>query len=156
MFFLVTSGKTKLTARQACSIESTCVNNPFMSVIVVFVAPKTQLRLEEKSPLAAVMRRWPNVRLATLNGTAAMSAAGLQNLYAKIAAGKYPRQLLSDVLRVLLLSKFGGVYSDLDLVMLQSLRSMVTAGQNFMVGDTEDCFASSFFGLQRNHPLAAG
>jgi hypothetical protein len=92
MFLLVTSGNTELNARQTCSIESTCVHNPSMSVVVVFAALKTQLQLEEKSPLVAVMRRWPNVRLATLNGTAAMSAAGLQNLSAKIAAGKFPIQ----------------------------------------------------------------
>jgi lactosylceramide 4-alpha-galactosyltransferase len=153
MFFLVTSGKTELSARQACSIESTCVHNPSMRVVVVFVAPKTHLRMEEKSPLTAVMRRWPNVRVATLNGTAAMAAAGLENLSAQIAAGKYPVQHSSDVLRVLLLAKFGGFYADLDIVMLQSLQSI---GQNFVVGATKDIVASCFFGFRHNHPLAAG
>jgi lactosylceramide 4-alpha-galactosyltransferase len=155
MFFLVTSGKMELNARQACSIESTCVHNPSMSVVVVFVTSKTHLRIEEKSPLVAVMRRWPNVRVAALNGTAVMSAAGLQNLSAQIKAGKYPVQHSSSVLRVLLLSKFGGVYGDLDLVMLQSLHAVVPE-HNFMVGDTQEIFASCFFALQRNHPLADG
>jgi hypothetical protein len=55
MFFLVTSGKTELNARQACSIESTCVHNTSMSVVVVFVVPATQLRMDEKSPLMAMI-----------------------------------------------------------------------------------------------------
>jgi lactosylceramide 4-alpha-galactosyltransferase len=156
MFFLVTSsGNTELNARQACSIESACVHNPSMTVVVVFVVPAMQLPMDEKAPLTAVMRRWPNVHLATLNATAAMAAAGLQSLSAQIAAGKFPVQHSSDVLRVLLLFKLGGVYGDLDLVMLRSLQSAVPM-ENFVVGANRGVVASCLCGLRRNHPLAAG
>lgn len=49
---------------------------------------------------------------------------------------------------------FAEIWRRLDLVMLRSLQSMVTH-DNFMVGDTDEFFASCFFGLQRNHQLAA-
>lgn len=155
MFFVVTTGKTEMNARQACAVESASVNNPWMTIVVVFLLPARQLELDDRAPLVGVVRRWPNVRLASVNATAAMLAAGLDEFAREIPKGLYPIEHMSDVLRVLLILNLGGVYGDLDLIMLRSIHSMVPEG-NFVVGETGGYFASCFFGLSRNHTVANG
>ena len=149
MFFLVKSGQAVMSPREVCAIESASHHNPSMTILVVFVLPVTQLRLEKNLALVEVLRCWPNVRLATVDAKAAMS------LVTKIPSGRsHPAAAhTSDVLRLLLVLKFGGVYADFDLVMLRSLQSRVHS-DNFMVGEVDDDFSSDFFGFQRNHTLA--
>lgn len=153
VFFLVTSGRAEMKVDEVCAVESTSRLNPSMLMVVVFVLPARHLRLEENAALAALLRRRRNVRLATVDAAAAMSGAGLDRLVKEIGAGVNPVVHTSEVLRVLLVLNFGGVYADLDVVMLRSLQS-VAPSENFVVGDDLVYFANCFFGFQRNHTLA--
>lgn len=154
VFFLVTSGRAEMKVDEVCAVESTSRLNPSMLMVVVFVLPARHLRLEENAALAELLRRRRNVRLATVDASAAMSGAGLDHLVKEIDAGVNAVVHTSEVLRVLLVLNFGGVYADLDIIMLRSLHQSVALSENFVVGDDLVYFASCFFGFQRNHTLA--
>jgi len=122
-----------------------------MTIVVVFVMPAQQLRADadNNAALAALLRRRVNVLLATVDAPAAMLRVGLQHV---ATDDQFPVEHTSDVLRLLLLLSLGGVYADLDLLMLKQLQAVV-GDANFVVGARDDSFDSCLFGLKRNHGL---
>lgn len=149
MFFLVTTGLAEMNARQVCAVESASSLNPSMTIVVVFVLPARQLWADKNVALSALLRRRVNVLLATLDAMEVMRTVGLQHI---ATHDVYSMVHTSDVLRLLLTLNLGGVYADLDLVMLKQLNAVI-GNDNFVVGARQDSFASCLFGLKRNHAL---
>ena len=56
----------------------------------------------------------------------------------------------SDMLRFLLVYKFGGVYFDQDII---SLKRIPDDLENFLVEERWDMFASAVFGMNKGHPV---
>jgi lactosylceramide 4-alpha-galactosyltransferase len=150
MFFVISSGEAYLSNRQLCGIESASNVNPRMVMVMVFVHPAKRISLEKSPALTELLQQRPNIQLATLDPVTVMHGVGLDRLLDSILSGKFPMVHMSDILRMLLLLKFGGVYSDLDMIMLKNLRSVVPS-DNFMLAETNHYFAACLFGFQRNH-----
>ncbi|XP_034473974.1 lactosylceramide 4-alpha-galactosyltransferase-like [Drosophila innubila] len=112
-----------LTARQACSIESAALNNPNFQVFVIFANPKV---IDKKNRFINVIQSYKNVHLRQLNiwryakDTPVEDWVLRDNMFLSI----YPTEHTSDLLRLLTLYRFGGIYMDLDVVVLRSLEDV--------------------------------
>ena len=62
---------------------------------------------------------------------------------------KYYISHLSDILRVLIVKKFGGIYLDLDALILKPL----PPAPNFVGRENDDYVAGGLIKFQKNHPL---
>ncbi|XP_034475291.1 lactosylceramide 4-alpha-galactosyltransferase-like [Drosophila innubila] len=112
-----------LTARQACSIKSAALNNPNFQVFVIFANPKVT---DKENRFINVIQSYKNVHLRQLNiwryakDTPVEDWVLRNNMFLSI----YPTEHTSDLLRLLTLYRFGGIYMDLDVVVLRSLENV--------------------------------
>ena len=72
-----------------------------------------------------------------------------KNLWHKVQSSKYYISHLSDILRVLILRQFGGIYLDLDALIIKPL----PPAPNFAGRQTDKSVASGLIKFQKNHPL---
>ena len=63
----------------------------------------------------------------------------------------HPDYHYSDIMRALVAYKFGGIYSDLDIVTLKPLPDELPA--NFMVADVSRRLGNCFFKFEKGHPF---
>ena len=63
----------------------------------------------------------------------------------------YPDYHYSDLMRVLVAYKFGGLYSDLDIVTLKPIPPELP--ENFMIADVSRRLGNCFFKFERGHPF---
>ncbi|KAH8263394.1 hypothetical protein KR044_008247 [Drosophila immigrans] len=127
IFFLETkcqsSESNTLNARQACAIESAAFHNPNFQVFVLFANPKV---IDPKDPFITIIRSYRNVHLRQLNiwryakETPVEDWIVRDNKFMSI----YPTEHTSDLLRFLTLFRFGGIYLDMDIVVLRSLEEL--------------------------------
>ncbi|CAN7938568.1 unnamed protein product, partial [Ixodes hexagonus] len=121
IWFIETAYRQRMDGRQACAIESAARHNPSFQVHLLttsdLVANDHYVRLVSKIRnfettlvnLSTVFRSTP---LESWNGTVGFKTA------------KYPVEDLSDFLRYVILWQHGGVYLDLDVITLKSLRGL--------------------------------
>jgi hypothetical protein len=109
-----------LHTRQACAIESAANMNPGYKVYLLYSCPMNG-RFEESSPYVQSLLAYPNVKLWKLNVTGLLSKTPLEkwNFEAAIASSHWPMEHSSDVIRILTLWKYGGIYLDLDILVLK-------------------------------------
>ncbi|XP_032788734.2 lactosylceramide 4-alpha-galactosyltransferase isoform X1 [Daphnia magna] len=136
IFFIESSGHSCLTARQACGIESAARANP-QAKISVYVQntpvnpswPETYQDGQDLSncPITRVLlQKMANVRVVQENLLPHLQDTPLWQLY---TTGSFNKSTwrpfhLSDAVRVALLWKKGGLYLDLDCIVLRSLDSL--------------------------------
>ncbi|KAG7189715.1 hypothetical protein KM043_017383 [Ampulex compressa] len=113
-----------LNARQACAVESAAKMNPNANVYLLFVSPGN-ISQESKTILGQLMS-YPNVKIRHLYPTTYFKTTPLERWYASGALKKsrWPRSHMSDVLRYITLWKYGGIYLDLDVVVVKSLEGL--------------------------------
>ncbi|KAK4027619.1 hypothetical protein OUZ56_016667 [Daphnia magna] len=134
IFFLETSGERCLTARQACSIESTARSNPYamISVHMENSGPTRQanVRNEQSSQRrnCAITNRlfeeWENnVKLVREDLLQHLRDTPLWRLQqqGRLNQSVHPLTHRSDAVRVAMLWKYGGVYLDLDCLVFRPL-----------------------------------
>ena len=68
-----------------------------------------------------------------------------------IEESKYTEYNYSDLMRLLVTFKFGGIYSDLDIVTLKPMPNKFP--ENFVTADTSMRLGNSFFKFERSHPF---
>ncbi|XP_039450780.1 lactosylceramide 4-alpha-galactosyltransferase-like [Culex pipiens pallens] len=149
IFFIVSTlsprGEIKLTARQACSIESAARTNPDWSIFPLFVTATwfNALNNEFISPLL----RYGNIHLRTVDLETFALGTPLEDLFARHALQKssYPVEHTSDVLRLLVLYKYGGTYLDTDVVLLKSFDLL---RPNFLGSEGHGYVANGVINLQ--------
>ncbi|XP_026844026.1 lactosylceramide 4-alpha-galactosyltransferase, partial [Drosophila persimilis] len=139
----------KLTARQVCAIESAALHNPNFQVFVLFVDRKYSLVVDPnvgnrsiQQPLFDAILSYSNVHLRRLNlwryaaGTPMEKWLREGNLF----RSRYLASHISDFLRYLTLFRYGGLYLDLDVVVLQKMEDV----------------PPNYTGVESDHILTAG
>ncbi|XP_065296132.1 lactosylceramide 4-alpha-galactosyltransferase-like [Dermacentor albipictus] len=149
IWFLETSYRRRLKAREACSIESACRHNADYTVHLL----STGNISSSYCPYHRLLSKLPNFRSAGLNARKELAATPLAKLHAKEGAlNRSPDKVehLSDFLRCVVLWKRGGVYLDMDVIVMKSLKGI----RNSVVYENENgSVANSILFFDKKHPV---
>lgn len=140
IFFIETSGENCLRSRQACAIESAARTNPDMKIQVYMSRKRPPGNPEQDGGYGLqrhcesmnVLSKFPNVQIIREDLTRHVLGTPLESLLrsGKFEKSQFSYQHLSDAIRIALLYKSGGIYLDLDVVVLRSLGCLRnTAGE---------------------------
>ncbi|XP_030384136.1 lactosylceramide 4-alpha-galactosyltransferase [Scaptodrosophila lebanonensis] len=120
-------GKLKLTPRQACAIESAALHNPNFQVFVLFASP-TYLVWKNHSvmPLIDAILSYKNVNIRRVNLWSYAAGTPIDEWVkdGQLFRSSYVISHISDFLRYLTLYRFGGLYLDMDVVVLRSMEDV--------------------------------
>ena len=132
MFFIESSGRTKLSPRQACSVESAA---RFSRLQVQVILLADTLDLTDNSTCNLFTSQQINIGFWKADLTTFYEGTPLQDLVKSAIFLKSPHHVThqSDAMRLALIFKYGGFYSDLDSVILGDLRQLRN-----VVGATKD------------------
>ena len=121
IFFVETSGKSRLDRKEICSIESAAKNNADKNVYVVMTSPF--MEFHNHSAVSAVAKGYPNLHFRHVDPHSFISHSILRGIWEEgvIQRSKFFVSHFSDVMRFLLLHDFGGTYLDMDQIVLKSL-----------------------------------
>lgn len=119
IFFHETSCLGGLNSRQACAVEAAAKAHKSFAVFVFFLAPIRSF--DSKS--FRTLKRLNNVKFARVNVSEYAKNTPLESLVASGALNRSKWRIshTSDALRYLTLYKWGGVYLDLDTVVVKRL-----------------------------------
>ncbi|KAL1466289.1 hypothetical protein MTO96_042840, partial [Rhipicephalus appendiculatus] len=149
IWFLETSGRQKLKAREACSIESACLHNSNYTVHLLSAGNIDS----SHCPYHRVLSKLPNFRSAALSASAELAGTPLFPLYAKGGAlhqSPFFTVHLSDFLRYAVIWKRGGVYLDTDVIVFKSLKGL----RNSIVYEVNGTsVANGLLFFSKNHPV---
>uniref|UniRef100_A0A182QVJ1 Alpha 1,4-glycosyltransferase domain-containing protein n=1 Tax=Anopheles farauti TaxID=69004 RepID=A0A182QVJ1_9DIPT len=154
VYFIETSAPFRsvvtVEPRQACAIEAAARANPRKKIIVLFASwTKFSDSGKVSFPDLPALIRFPNVHFRWLDveritrDTPVYDVLKSEELYRRTNGAEY----LSEVLRLVLLYRYGGIYLDLDVVTLKSLDFY---NPNFVGAETERLVGSSVIGLERH------
>ncbi|XP_067143904.1 lactosylceramide 4-alpha-galactosyltransferase-like [Centruroides vittatus] len=139
IFFVETSGGSSLNIRQMCAVESTARHNPTANVtVLMFTSRNTKNDLR-------------NVYMRRMSFEELFAGTPLEDWYFKKEwnRSKYKIYHLSDAVRYAVIWRYGGIYLDLDIVMLKPLPSTT----NFVVKPRKNSLCNGIFGMHRHHSL---
>ncbi|XP_012254710.2 lactosylceramide 4-alpha-galactosyltransferase-like [Athalia rosae] len=110
-----------LNARQACAVESAAKMNPKMTIYLLFVSPVKFSNASKE--IVRQLTSYDNIRIRHILMEKYTKGTPLEEWYASDILKKslWPRSHMSDILRYLTLWKYGGIYLDLDVVVMTSL-----------------------------------
>nr|CAI5858347.1 unnamed protein product [Callosobruchus analis] len=121
------NGKTTITARQACAVESAAKMNPGMGVHLLFTSPgRLKFEGDESDDILRALLSYENVKLLHVNFDDYTKDTPVEELYKSglLDDSEYAQSHASDVLRYLTLWKYGGIYLDLDVIVVRSLEEL--------------------------------
>jgi len=155
IFFLETSGRSWLTPRQLCSIESAI---QFSGLRVTLLLTSPTLDMSENSTCRFFSSLGEQMDVFKLDVSRATEATPLENLVRQGALqnSKWPVTHLSDAVRLALVFKLGGFYSDLDSVTIRSLvhiKNSIGATKINTDPATKHHLANGEFHFQKGHQL---
>ncbi|XP_018322930.1 lactosylceramide 4-alpha-galactosyltransferase-like [Agrilus planipennis] len=137
-----TEGKTILSSRQACAVESAAKSNPHFDVFVLFTSPGVFINNNTQSDRSIkALLTYPNIKFLHVNYNNYTEGTPVGNLYksGKIETSYYAISHASDVLRYLTLWKYGGIYLDLDVIVMRSLEGLHS---NYAGAESDDNVAA--------------
>lgn len=129
----------QLTARQACAIESAALHNPNFQVFVLFAGPTYRHYGNSSSssasgssgnqrhqPIIDAILSYKNVHLRQLNLWRYAAGTPIEEWLkdGRLFRSSYLFSHISDFLRFLTLYRYGGIYLDMDVVMLRSMEDV--------------------------------
>lgn len=156
IFFLETScnsyygEKILIQSRQACAIESAARANPNKTVYLFYASPgKFQDDQSESDGLIRNLMSYPNVKLKYINMKKFVQGTPVEKLWTseKIFKSQHILPHMSDILRYLTLWKYGGIYMDLDVIVMKNLE---TISKNFAGAQESESIASGVMGFSSN------
>jgi hypothetical protein len=100
------------------------------------------------------MKYFRNVRFRTIDISQFVQGTRVQRLYAsgRITKSKFYLSHCSDMLRFLLVHKYGGIYFDQDVLSLKPIPDHL-ADANFLVEERDDILASAVFKMNQGHQV---
>lgn len=118
------SSKIELNSRQACAIESAALMNPHLKVFVLY-ASNERLNKLTLTPEVEAFWSYPNVFVNYINVNQLSIGSPMEEFIRseKLSSSSYKVEHTADVLRFLVLWRFGGTYIDLDVIVRQRLDS---------------------------------
>ena len=128
IFFLETNKKRQfLDIRAQCAIESAAFNNPNANVYLYSLKAK----FDQNTILTKI---YSNIKLIYLEPYKVFDNTYFKRWWKKsknlLFKGNHPIEHLSDGLRLALLYKYGGVYSDSDTITIQSFETLIAQSQS--------------------------
>ena len=147
--FVECSGRNIFTLKQLCVIESAANHHPQYLIQVWIFGHGFSNKLQEDSNFKFIQTQYPNIRAISMDVKKFVEKSEAQNLWNRLRSSKYYISHLSDVLRVLIVKNFGGIYLDLDALILKPL----PPAPNFIGRENDDYVAGGLIKFQKNHPL---
>ncbi|XP_023233605.1 lactosylceramide 4-alpha-galactosyltransferase-like [Centruroides sculpturatus] len=137
IFFFETSGASSLNIRQICAVESTARHNPSANITVFMFTSRN------------IKNDLLNVHMRRMSFEEIFVGTPLEDWYFKKEwkKSKYKTHHLSDAVRYAVIWRYGGIYLDLDIVMLKPLPFTT----NFVVKSRKNSLCNGIFGMQRHH-----
>lgn len=120
IIFHESSGRSQLNSKQSCAVEAAARNNPDRPVQLFMLSNPA---FDYESRWLEVLSRYPNVRVVLVNEEDYFKNTPLENWFVKgeWRTSPYKKIHLSDYLRMTTLFKGGGLYLDLDILVLKRL-----------------------------------
>lgn len=108
--------------RQACSVESAALMNPDSDVYFIFATDSDGINMKS-SELIFRLAQYPNIHFVFVNPIEISRGTSVESFFSDgtLENSSYPIEHMADVLRILILNKFGGQYIDLDVFSLVPL-----------------------------------
>lgn len=149
IFYLETSGRPYLTRRQCCTVESVAKNNPDRPIQVFMAADHLLLN----SSWLKVLENYPNVQIVMFDIEDYFTGTPLDEWYHEEEWKEtlYKVVHLSDYMRVLTLLKGGGMYMDLDYIVMKRLDEETL--KNFVLVETAEMklLSNSVIHFEKGH-----
>ncbi|XP_064535245.1 lactosylceramide 4-alpha-galactosyltransferase-like [Drosophila montana] len=119
----------QLTARQACAIESAALHNPTFEVFVLFAGPTYRYyenSSQHQQPIIDAILSYTNVKLRQLNLKRFATGTPIEDWvkYGYLFSSSFLINHISDLIRLISLYRFGGIYLDMDVVVLRSMEDV--------------------------------
>ncbi|CAN8031291.1 unnamed protein product [Ixodes persulcatus] len=152
IFFLETSGRGNLTGRMSCAVESAALHHPEWTVSLLTAENSEKPR--SPSPFFDLLRGIPNVDIRSIKPSEVLEGTPLSSWDFSGALRSSPHRAvhLADVLRLAVVYKYGGVYLDLDIVVLRSLEDLHNCVSQTPTQE-QDMTANGFLIFDRHHPF---
>ncbi|XP_065342174.1 lactosylceramide 4-alpha-galactosyltransferase-like [Cloeon dipterum] len=150
-YYMIDSSRQGVVyGRQACAVESLAKNNPDADVYLLVLYPPRDLRVQTNEQLDMVKRRYPNIQMLSVKMEKLIEGSILEEWYARGELNKssYPVEHTSDLIRVLVVQRYGGTYLDLDFIVLRSLADL---SENFVSYQMSSDVNNAMFGFSKNH-----
>ena len=129
-FILETSGRSRLTPKELCTIESAALHHPNHTIYVLMTSPTVDW------PIA--LNAYKNVIFKRVSVDRFIESSPLKDLWTSECVQKsdFLTSHLSDVLRYLVLFKYGGTYLDSDQIVLRHFPALpnFVGRESFWVG----------------------
>lgn len=136
--------------RFACSIETAAKSNPTREIFVIFPSPIGMPRHEQEwsSTIKALME-YPNIYFRNVQLQRLCADTPLEGWIESFALFKSIARYehASDIIRVLLLYKFGGTYIDMDYMMIRPLDAIK---RNWIAIQIDNCLNNAVFDFRHN------
>lgn len=118
LFFVETAGKSLLSLKALCSVESALLHHPNSSLYLMLTS-----NVIDWQPPASSLATYYNFHVRHINVESFISSSPLKPLWTlrRIQKSKYLISHLSDVLRFLILHRYGGTYLDMDQLVMRPL-----------------------------------
>lgn len=149
IFFIETTnpngGPLQLNPREACAVESAALLHPDRDIYVIFTGPTILIDLKEEnesfSMVDIIIKKYNNVYFRSIDINDFSKGSPLEEFvqFEKYKVSKFYSSHLSDVLRYLLLWKYGGLFFDLDVVVLRNFNLLT---ENFVCKSTNNFLLS--------------
>ncbi|KAH8402943.1 hypothetical protein KR222_000556 [Zaprionus bogoriensis] len=140
----------ELSGRQACAIESAALNNPTFQVFVLFTST-TYLPNADKLKQAIInaLLSYRNVQFRQLDIWQYAKDTPMENWINRedLFRSSFLKEHISDLLRLLSLYRYGGIYLDLDVMVLRSFEYVPL---NFAGLETNTSIGNTVLGLDNS------
>jgi lactosylceramide 4-alpha-galactosyltransferase len=123
--------------------------NPDMDVYLFLATTDAEVTLQP-TPLLDVLLSYPNIRIRSVNTAEITKGTAINATFLNDVVGKSKFHLehTSDILRVVTLSKYGGLYLDLDVISLTPVRMLNR--KNFFCLQNEKEICNAIIRLERS------
>ncbi|XP_030763086.1 lactosylceramide 4-alpha-galactosyltransferase-like [Sitophilus oryzae] len=140
-------GKITINSRQACAVESAARMNPDHEIYLLFSSPGNFKNNDSESDrFLAQLLQYHNVHIYHLDMDKYFENTPVENLWTsdRMKFSQYAQSHTSDVLRYLTLWKYGGIYLDLDVIVVRNLEDL---GMNYAGVESERAIAAGIVGF---------
>lgn len=155
IIFLEVTVKPMLSARQACSVESAALTHPNASICLAMSLDSSD-NLAALKPTKKQFQNLENVFVIPLDYDTIFRWTPLEHWWREefqFTTSIWRTIHLSDVTRLAFLWKYGGLYLDLDVIVLQPLLNLSSNFIGIQHFSSEDGVNTAVMRFERNHPF---
>lgn len=137
---------SRLTVRQACAVEAAARAHLNKEIYVLFSVPVTEYEL--KTGCLADLLQIPNVKFLRVHAAEYSRGTVVQSMLLNdVLQSRFRIQHTADILRILTLNKWGGIYLDTDTIVTKSLEDLPA---NFVAKESADEVASAIISFAKD------